>query len=409
MKLIVFIYIFALTILCSPGIFIKEKKPIYLLYSLVFAVLFYITFEFIYKNVENYEQYNVDVKGVDSLVNLLKTQDGNNDSKKIDINNNLYQEESADQATCWNSLGKNQKELEIIKTQLDSYAGSKKAIDDLNNKLNAQKKEIDDLENGLKGFTGTKNEIDLINVNIKNYQDEIDKLKTQLELYNQTEQEIGKINKQISALETSIISLNVDITHCADIQYQETEIGLLQNRINNREGCTPTTLLFSGQGGDETFQNRWSGWYTPGNTVNSGYGKRPAYDTFPLHKIRITDSNGTDLIWELSPQYKGQTMVSIIGSILPNGVNSINDGSTTWNNGHANIGQLIQNVSNKSYVNNNLRIGVGDGSSDGIDWAVFMPMIGNCDSDMSGSNCYNLGGEYYTSNSRVGTINLYGG
>jgi cell division septum initiation protein DivIVA len=327
MKLLSFIYIFALTILCSPGIFIKEKKPIYLLYSLVFAVLFYITFEFIYKNVENYEQYNVDVKGVDSLVNLLKTQDGNNDSKKIDINNNLYQEESADQATCWNSLGKNQKELEIIKTQLDSYAGSKKAIDDLNNKLNAQKKEIDDLENGLKGFTGTKNEIDLINVNIKKYQDEIDKLKTQLELYNQTEQEIGKINKQISALETRITSLNVDITNCTDlnnskqsniqtvtnnINNQEGTISSLQNTINNKTGCTVT---ITSDGSRQKPYCSWSEYGCPewnSDTqqqcakmlcMNAGYssdGAQYVYSTGNMCTTSATDSDVYQWIWGTS-------------------------------------------------------------------------------------------------------------
>ena len=67
-----------------------------------------------------------------------------------------------------------------------------------------------------------------------------------------------------------------------------------------------------------------------------------------------------------------------------------------------------QNIRNKNNVSN-LRIGVGDGSSDSKDWTLFMPVSGNGQGDMKGSYCYNLGGESKTSNANVGTISLYGG
>ena len=98
MKLTSYLYIFALAVLCSPGFFLKDKSTQNILYSLIFTVLLYITFDFVNKYTENYEQYNVDVKGVDSLVDLIKTQSGGNDSKKIDINNQLFQEAGADDA-----------------------------------------------------------------------------------------------------------------------------------------------------------------------------------------------------------------------------------------------------------------------------------------------------------------------
>jgi hypothetical protein len=213
----------------------------------------YITFDFVNKYTENYEQYNVDVKGVDSLVDLLKIQGGTNEPKKIDINNQLFQEEGANEANCWNALGKNQKELEIIKVQLDSYAGSKESVDKLNNQLDAQKKEFEKLEKELKGFSGTKTEIDQINSQIKSYQGEIDTLKQQLSLYNQTETTIGQVNNQIVKIQSTITELNLNITTCnslnnekesnittltAGILEQGNTIRSLESRINSREGCS---------------------------------------------------------------------------------------------------------------------------------------------------------------------------
>jgi len=420
------LYIFALAVLCNPGVFTKHRSPSYVIYSLIFSFILYITFEFINIYTENYEQYNVDVKGVDSLVDLLKIQGGNDESKQIDIHNNFSQEDgNGNDANCWNALGKNQKELEIIKVQLDSYSGTKESTDTLNKQLNEQKKEIETLEEALKEFHGTKGEIDLLNIQIGKYQDEIDDLKDKLFVYNQTEKSIGEVNKKISNLQTNITDLNTNISNCntlngknqatinklkIDIGNQEIKMGSLQRRIDAKEGCEPTTLLFTSSGSSKSFSNRWSGWYNAGNHVNSGEGKRSAYDTLPLRKIRIVDSDGNDLIWELDAQYKDKSMVSIIGSILPNKEKSQNNGTSTWTNGHAPyFGRLIQNLKNKANVHSYLRIGVGDGTRDSRDWAVFMPMIGNCGRDFAGRSCYDLGGESKTSDSSVRTISLYGG
>jgi len=235
-----FIYIFALAVLCSPGFFIKYKTAHYLLYSFVFTMVLYITFDFVNKYTENYEQYNVDVKGVDSLVDLIKTQGG--DEKKIDINNQLFQEASANDANCWNALGKNQKELEIIKIQLDSYAGSKESVDKLNNQLETQKQEMEKLQDGLKGFEGTKTEIDQINIQIKNYQGEIDKLKQQLVLYNQTETTVGEINNQISKIQSTITDLNTKISECNSLNSEkETTITTLTGNVSE-QASTITSL-----------------------------------------------------------------------------------------------------------------------------------------------------------------------
>lgn len=242
MNLTSYLYIFALAVLCNPGLFIKDKSPHYILYSLIFTLVLYITFDFVNTNTENYEQYNVDVKGVDSLVDLIKMQGGTNEPKKIDITNQLFQETGAEEANCWNALGKNQKELEIIKVQLDSYAGSKESVDKLNNQLDSQKKEFEKLQEELKGFEGTTTEIDQINIQIKKYQTEIDKLKQQLSLYNQTEKTVGNVNNQISKVQTVITDLNTKISTCNTLNTgKEENITNLTGNISE-QASTITSL-----------------------------------------------------------------------------------------------------------------------------------------------------------------------
>ena len=231
MKLLSFIYIFALTIICCPGIFIKYKNL--LLHALIFVIIFYFTFDFVNKDVENYEQYNVNIQGVDSLVDLLKSNE--NQPKQIDINNNLFQNKGASEANCWNALGKNQKDLEIIKVQLNSYAGKVSTTDELNKQLENQKEEVEQLQEKLKGYEGTKTEIDQINSQIKKYQTEIDKLQQQINIYNQSESTIGDVNKQIAKVQTAITDLNVKITTCNDVNKEkESNITKLTTLITNQ-------------------------------------------------------------------------------------------------------------------------------------------------------------------------------
>jgi len=315
MKFPSYLYIFALAVLCNPGLFIKDTSPCYMIYSLCFTIILYITFDFVNKYTENYEQYNVDVKGVDSLVDLLKIQGGTNEPKKIDINNQLFQEEGANEANCWNALGKNQKELEIIKVQLDSYAGSKESVDKLNNQLDAQKKEFEKLEKELKGFSGTKTEIDQINSQIKSYQGEIDTLKQQLSLYNQTETTIGQVNNQIVKIQSTITELNLNITTCnslnnekesnittltAGILEQGNTIRSLESRINSREGCsfqldvnpdTPVNGVSWSLSNSSALLFRTNHYYfdNPGNTVEIRFN-RPI--RFVSYKGHIAPWNG---------------------------------------------------------------------------------------------------------------------
>ena len=261
MKMITYIYIFALYILLTPGFLRKTKLHMqnYLLYSLVFSLVLYLTYDLVNKkNIESYNEYDVDVKGVNSLVDLIKTQFGSSGSgeKKIDIHNQIAGSQGNNNINCWNALGKNQKELEIIKVQLDSFAGTKKDIDKLNNQLNTLKQQVDGLDDKLIGSKGTNKKIDNLNIQIKNYQGEIDKLQQQITLYNETDEDIKKINNQIATLQSEITDLNLKITDCTDlnakntttvntlnttIKNQEESITNLQNKISNNVDCPPPT------------------------------------------------------------------------------------------------------------------------------------------------------------------------
>ena len=220
MKLITSIYVFTLYILFVPGFIMKTSKNMttYLLYSFLFAIMLFCTFDLVNYSLENYEQYDVEVKGVNNLVDLLKLPFSGDDSKKIDINNHMGGTDSSNEnAQCWNALGKHQKELEIIKYQLDSYSGTNDSTDKLNTQLNTLMDEASNLENEIKKYEGTNKEIDNIQKQIRKYEDEIFNLKEKIKLYNKTNDSINDINDSISAVQSRISTLLIDIDNCESL------------------------------------------------------------------------------------------------------------------------------------------------------------------------------------------------
>ena len=82
------------------------------------------------------------------------------------------------------------------------------------------------------------------------------------------------------------------------------------------------TVLFEGQGADSTFQNTYSGWYTAGSTVTSGSGKRMAYDTTPLTRLKFSDASGKYIEYTLNPGYSGKTLLGIVQQCMGTGSNT---------------------------------------------------------------------------------------
>ncbi len=155
------------------------------------------------------------------------------------------------------------------------------------------------------------------------------------------------------------------------------------------------TLVFGGMGSTSTYASTWYGWFAEGNTTNltdkSTEGKSVAYDTVPVSTIMLESTYGTDgiIIADLDQTY--DNLLDLVG---PNP--GCNDGSSAWDNGLAGPFDANYPATGSHFVNDWIRIWVGDTSSDCDDRAVFATQLGN-HGDWAGSdNPGVVGGEYRT-------------
>jgi len=81
-----------------------------------------------------------------------------------------------------------------------------------------------------------------------------------------------------------------------------------------------------------------------------------------------------------------------------------NTGQGLWNTGHCTIGSPTLS----SFTGASLRIGVGDGGADSMDWALFMPLQGNGGGDFAGCSVWAFGGESHCNDARPGTVTITG-
>jgi len=150
--------------------------------------------------------------------------------------------------------------------------------------------------------------------------------------------------------------------------------------------------LYSGlQMNDKSKKNTWSGWYTKGNN---------GYSTVKVDQVQFHCGSNTLVKYKLNNGYKGRTLLSIVkGCGLHAGSRNNNRGR--WKAGHCtNVGSLMKNQGVNGATN--LRIGVGDGSTDAPDWAVFMFVAGNGRGDFHGSKIWDFGGETQMNDARRG-------
>jgi len=148
---------------------------------------------------------------------------------------------------------------------------------------------------------------------------------------------------------------------------------------------TETQVLFQSRGTISSYRNEWLGWYISGNTVDTGEGKRDAYDSFSLTGLRFEDDDGSFIQYELNVPYRGKTLLKIVqGCLGENPQLRRQPGSPIWNkgvchdvgfiDGYAGVGWSVD-VDVKP---ENLRIGVGGASSSDLnDYVLFMPVTGN--------------------------------
>merc|ERR1719460_2330981 len=146
-------------------------------------------------------------------------------------------------------------------------------------------------------------------------------------------------------------------------------------------------VLFQASGSSGKYDNQWGGWYSAGPTVNSGSGKRAAYDQLPVSSLRLSDSSGRFVEYKLNKGYAGRTLLSIVQGCMGSRRRSI--GGSAWRNGLCSyVGTRTSSSGSFGYfsLSDVLRIGVGDGQNAYYDWALLMPLIGNANGDYDGNN-----------------------
>lgn len=234
MKLITYIYVFALYIMCSPGFFMKSKMNIitYIIHGLLFSVLLYNTFGLVNDDKESFEQATLSMKGIDHLVNLIDSHKQQNQTN-IDIQNEVKGTEDAS-AKCWTALGKTQKDIETLRLQLDSYDGSIENIDKLNATVVDYKDKILTLQRQKEAYQGDQNSLDNLTKQFNTYKDQLESLQKQMLAFDGTDDSLKTLNVELEKKETQEGLLRIDSGTCnRNTPILTTEMNTLQHTFNN--------------------------------------------------------------------------------------------------------------------------------------------------------------------------------
>tara|TARA_B100000989_G_scaffold17796_1_gene11751 strand:+ start:2594 stop:3871 length:1278 start_codon:yes stop_codon:yes gene_type:complete len=197
MKIITLIYIFSLYVLLSPGVFNKTSLTFEncLLFSLLFSIIFFFTINLVDKNLENYEQQvSLQMNGLDNLVDLIKMRQKNNEMN-IDIENQIKGAED-DGAKCWNALGKTQKDIEVLRLQLDSYEGNWETIQKLNQTIIDYQNKIATLKTQVGAYENDKDQVNQLMVYLTRYQKQLSALQKQVAAFTNSDGDLTNLQGQ---------------------------------------------------------------------------------------------------------------------------------------------------------------------------------------------------------------------
>ena len=179
---------------------------------------------------------------------------------------------------------------------------------------------------------------------------------------------------------------------------------------------TETQVLFQSRGTISSYRNEWLGWYTPGHTVDTGEGKRIAYDTFSLTGLRFEDDSGRFIEYELNVPYRGKTLLKIVqGCLSEDPQTRRHVGTPAWTkgvcpdvgfmDGYAGVGWSVD----ADVKPENLRIGVeGSSSTDRHDYVLFMPVTGNGQGSFTEQNVWVFGADDRVNTGHEGTVKIIG-
>lgn len=214
MKIITYIYVFALYILCSPGFFIKSKMNImtYIIHGLSFTFLLYFTFGLVNGTMEPFEQATLSMNGIGNLVDLIDTHKQQQQTN-IDIQNEITGAEDPS-AKCWTALGETQKDIETLRIQMDSYDGTQETIEKLNGTVIEYKDKILTLQRQMDAYNGDTNSLENLNNQFNTYKDQLEGLQRQMLAFDGTDDSLENLNKQLATMKSKEEQLTTDLGTC---------------------------------------------------------------------------------------------------------------------------------------------------------------------------------------------------
>ena len=126
----------------------------------------------------------------------------------------------------------------------------------------------------------------------------------------------------------------------------------LRNLTEHAESVTILNLrLERGAGshapGSQPFANSWDGWYSSNSTFTvadtpCAVGKRAAYNTLPLTGLRLQDDSGQFAEYNLTANFTGRTLLSIVTGCIGSDGTSDDDESAAWAGGRCeDVGTLV--------------------------------------------------------------------
>ena len=239
MKIITTIYIFFLYVLFTPGFFMNPKLTIetYLLYALLFSIVFFFTVKIVDGTKENYEQQvSFDLKGMNNLVDLIKTHKKDKEMN-IDIENQVKGGDSVG-AKCWNALGKTQKDIELLRLQLDSYQGNWETIQKLNQTIIEYKDKIATLKTQLGAYQNSKNNIGQLTTYLDQYKAQLESLQKQVAAFSGTETALTTLKTNYDNMLSESNKLTSELAACNANSVKTQTISDLNATVTNNNATS---------------------------------------------------------------------------------------------------------------------------------------------------------------------------
>jgi len=277
MSIVLFIYVFSLYVLFTPGVILNKRNNHGLINAILFSIVWYITFDFVERNQECMTQGDeVDVNGLNDLVNSLN-EEVREKIINVRVNNEYVVSPASDNSgiieLCEQKIqeiAEYKQKIEDLTAKLASYAGTRELIASLKNTVSQLEEKKAEL----------MKQLDLANEIINNQKTTIDGKDDQLEVLDQSiQQKDGTIQTQTETIDSknvNIVDLNGTINgNNNTIRGQTNTINGKNNTINSLNGTingqTNTINSLSGtiNGKNNTINSLNSQINQKNNTINS--------------------------------------------------------------------------------------------------------------------------------------------